>query len=126
MGMLKTISKTSVAVIACSIMVSCAQNPNNIHPTYVAHDRYAAMSCQELRIEAESVSRHAAILAGRQTNEEAQDAVALGVGLLLFFPALYLVEGNSGNAAKLAYLKGQADAIEQASGNKQCGIKFRS
>jgi hypothetical protein len=84
------------------------------------------MSCLEMSVEAQSVSRHAAILAGKQSQEAAQDVVAVGAGLLLFFPTLYMVEGNSANAAKLAHLKGEADAIEHASRINHCGIDFRS
>lgn len=124
--MTRTTYKYPVVALTVALLSACAQNPKHVHPTYVAYDRYANLGCSELRIEAESVSRHAALLADRQTSEEAQDAAALGVGLILFFPAVYLIEGNTGNAAKLAYLKGQADAIEQASGYKNCGIHFRS
>jgi hypothetical protein len=48
------------------------------------------------------------------------------VGVLIVWPALFLVQGDKQNAAQLAQLKGEMDAIEKASIQKNCGIRFRS
>lgn len=49
----------------------------------------------------------------------------MGVGLIIFWPALLFTKGNDENTAELARLKGQMDAIEQASIQKRCGITFQ-
>jgi hypothetical protein len=49
----------------------------------------------------------------------------MGVGLVIFWPSLFFIGGDKTNAAQLAQLKGQMDAIQQASTQKQCGIQFR-
>ena len=49
----------------------------------------------------------------------------MGVGLVIFWPALLFTKGNDENTAELARLKGSMDAIEQASIRKNCGIKFQ-
>jgi hypothetical protein len=52
-------------------------------------------------------------------------AVATGVGVVLFRPALFFIKGDSTTAAEVARLKGEMDPIEQASIQKKCGIEFR-
>lgn len=39
--------------------------------------------------------------------------------------AAFFVGGDRGNAAELGRLKGEMDALEQASIKKNCGIQFR-
>src|SRR5215471_3237750 len=76
--------------------------------------------------EATRVSAAAAAAAGQQDSQATKDAVATTVGVLIVWPALFLIQGDRQNAAQLAVLKGQMDAIEQASIQKNCGIQFRA
>jgi hypothetical protein len=43
---------------------------------------------------------------------------------VIFWPAAFLVGGDKQTAAELAQMKGQMVAVEQASIQKNCGIKF--
>jgi hypothetical protein len=43
----------------------------------------------------------------------------------LFWPAAFLVGGDKQTAAELAQMKGQMNAIEQASIAKKCNIQFQ-
>jgi hypothetical protein len=43
----------------------------------------------------------------------------------VFWPAAFLVGGDGQVAAQLSQLKGQLNAVEQASIQKKCGIQFR-
>jgi hypothetical protein len=62
---------------------------------------------------------------GSQDAKARNDAVATGVGLVLFWPALFFIKGDSTTAAEVSRLKGEMEAIEQASVRKECGIQFR-
>jgi len=42
-----------------------------------------------------------------------------------FGPRDFLIQGDNQNVAQLAQLKGEMDAIEHASIQKNCGIQFR-
>jgi hypothetical protein len=64
--------------------------------------------------------------AGQQDSQATKDAEATTVGVIIFWPTLFLIGGDKQNAAQLGQLKGQRDAIEQASIQKRCGIQFRS
>jgi hypothetical protein len=75
--------------------------------------------------EAQRVSHRAAVAAGVQDDQASKDAVATGVAVVLFWPAAFFIGGDKGNAAELGRLKGEMEAIEQASIRKNCGIQFR-
>lgn len=70
-------------------------------------------------------SARAAQASGVQDQKATNDTVAMGVGLIIFWPALLFTKGNDENTAELARLKGQMEAIEEASFSKRCGITFQ-
>jgi hypothetical protein len=53
-----------------------------------------------------------------------RDAVVTTVGLVVFWPTLFLVGGNDQQTAELGRLRGELEALEQASIRKKCGIQF--
>jgi hypothetical protein len=88
--------------------------------------QYESLTCPQLAEEAQRVSHRAAVAAGVQDQKATNDAVATTVGAIVFWPALFFIGGDKGNAAELGRLKGEMDAIEQASIRKNCGIQFRA
>jgi hypothetical protein len=46
------------------------------------------------------------------------------VGAVVFWPALFALKGDGNNAAELARLKGDVEAVEAESIAKKCGITF--
>jgi hypothetical protein len=87
---------------------------------------YQSFTCQQLTAEAERVSAAATAAAGQQDSQVTKDAVATTIAVIIAWPAAFMVQGDKQNAAQLAALKGQKDAIEQASIQKNCGIQFRT
>lgn len=114
-----------VAVIAALSLAGCASKSADIAPAYVSPMQYQSYTCQQLAAEAQRVSAAAANAAGQQDSQATKDAVATTVGVIVFWPTLFLIGGDKQNAAQLAQMKGEMDAIEQASIQKQCGIQFR-
>lgn len=45
--------------------------------------------------------------------------------MVIFWPALFLAQGDGVQAAEVARLKGEMDAIETVSREKGCGIQFQ-
>ena len=71
------------------------------------------------------MSQRAAEVAGIQDEKASGDAVATGVGVVLFWPALFFIKGDGQTAAELGRLKGEFDALEKVSIEKNCGLKFQ-
>jgi len=119
-------SKPVAAAVSCALLISaCAQKADNISAAYVSPMAYASYSCPQLREEASRVSARAIQVSGAQDSKATGDAVATGVGVILFWPALFLIKGDSTTAAEVSRLKGEMEAIEQTSIQKRCGIQFQ-
>lgn len=118
-------SKMLAAIAVSAVSLSaCATPPKDIAPTYVSTSLYERLSCSELRAEAEAVSARAAQAYGIQESNRGNDAAMTGVGLVLFWPALFFMKGDGAAAADVARLKGEMQAIEQVNRMKNCGIEF--
>jgi hypothetical protein len=74
-----------------------------------------------IRSELESFAQ----VAGVQDEKATRDAVAMGVALVVFWPALFAIGGNDQQTAELSRLRGELEAIEQTSIRKKCGIRFQ-
>jgi hypothetical protein len=84
-----------------------------------------AYNCQQLAEEARRVSARAAEAAGARDSQATGDAVVTTAAVVVFWPATFFVGGDEQNAAELARLRGQMDAIEQTSIRKKCRIQLR-
>lgn len=113
------------AFIGATFLAACAKDANQVGATYVSPILYEAYTCPQLAEEAHRVTSRAAQSAGVQDQKATNDKVAMGVGLVIFWPALLFTKGNDENTAELARLRGQMDAIEQSSIKKRCGITFQ-
>ncbi|NDV48227.1 MULTISPECIES: hypothetical protein [unclassified Salipiger] len=119
---LKIIAFGLVASIAIS---GCAKKSQDISAQYVSPMQFQSYSCRQITEEAQRVSEYSARAMRVQNQTASTDAVATGVAIVLFWPAAFFVSGNGANADELARLKGQMDALQSASTQKQCGIEFR-
>ena len=109
---------------AGAALAGCASSAAEISPSYVSPMLYQHYTCPQLTQEAQAVSARAAQVAGVQDGKRTNDAVMTTVGVVIFWPALFAVKGDGATAAELGQLKGQMQAIEQASIMKKCGIQF--
>lgn len=116
--------KTIGCVFAVVTLMGCASKSSEIDATFVSPVGYQSYSCEQLQQEAQSVSRQAAIASGQQDKIRKNDTVKTTVGVILFWPVLLFNKGDGATAANLANLKGQMEAIQQASVQKNCGITF--
>lgn len=112
------------AVIAVAALSACASKADNIQGTYTPTVLYENLTCQQLVREGWSVSNRAHAAAGKQNRHRVEDEVAITAGVLVFWPALFFTHGNDATSAEYAQLKGEMQAIEDASQNKNCGIVF--
>jgi hypothetical protein len=119
-------NKGLLLALSALALAGCATSSDKIAPSYVSPMQYDAYNCRQLAEEAQRISAHAVAAAGAQDSQRTQDAVATTAAVIIFWPAAFLVGGDKQNAAELARLKGEMEAIEQVSVRKQCGIQFRS
>jgi hypothetical protein len=103
----------------------CASSAADITPTYISPVIYQSFTCQQLGLEAQSISARAATLSGAQDSQRTKDTVATTAAVIIFWPAAFLVGGDKQTAAELANMKGQLIAVEQASIAKNCNIQFQ-
>jgi len=106
-------------------LAGCASSASDITPSYISPVQYSSYTCQQLGLEAQSVSARAAALSGAQDSQRTKDAIATTAAVVIFWPAAFLVGGDKQTAAELGQMKGQMVAIEQASIAKKCNIQFQ-
>jgi hypothetical protein len=112
-------------VVLAYCLAACAKGSSEITASYVSPYQYESYTCPQLAEEAQRISHRAAEVAGVQDQKATNDAVATTVGVIVFWPALFLLKGNDQQSAELARLRGEMEAIEQVSIRKKCSIQFQ-
>ena len=114
-------SITVAALCAGTILSACATAPGNIQASYVSPMTYSAYNCDQIREENLRVTSRVQEVSGAQQSRANRDTAAMTVGLVLFWPALFFM-ANGDQKDELARLKGEYDALQIASTQKQCGM----
>jgi hypothetical protein len=112
--------------LAALAVAGCAANSDKIAATYVSPMQYESYSCRQLSEEGQRVSARAAIAAGVQDSQGIKDNASTPAGRIIYWPAASIAAGDNPNAAELARLRGELEAIELASIRRNCKIQFRS
>lgn len=116
--------KNKIILAAVLLVSGCAKNTQEIQASYVSPMQYQSYSCRQLEQEMQLVSRRMAEVGGFVDKTADDDAVQMGVGLVLLWPTLFWLDGDTPQAAEYARLKGEFEAIETAGVRKNCGIKI--
>jgi len=117
--------KIVAAACMAAALAACAKSADQIAASYVSPIPYEVYSCAKIAAEAQRVTARAGEIAGVQNQKASADAGVVAIGLIVFWPALFLVHGNDEQTGELARLKGELEALEQASIQKNCGIQFQ-
>ena len=112
-------------LVTTLLLAGCASKSADISPSYVSPVTYQNFTCAQLQTEAQGVSQRAAVAAGQQDRARKNDTIKTTVGVILFWPIILANDGDGAKATELANLKGQMDAIQQASVQKNCGFTFK-
>lgn len=113
--------KTISTLVAMAIMLSaCATNPNKIEANYVPASRYESLSCDQMQEEMRSIDARVAKLTGRQQKANTTDNWAFWGGMLLFWPALFILPFTDDVKAELEQAKGEQQAILEAAKTNGC------
>lgn len=113
--------KTTAALLACSLFISaCSTASKDISATYASPMQYQGHDCAQLAGENQRLQARIGQLAGRLDEAASNDKAIMGVGMILFWPALFALGGTKGQEAEYARIKGEHDAMQQAAIAKKC------
>ena len=86
--------------------------------------QYQDYSWKQISAELQRVSSRAQQVANDVNRNADGDTAAMAAGLILFWPALFFIDGDSPQAQEYGRLKGEYDALEQAGIKKNCGLDY--
>jgi len=113
--------KKTLALALSGLLAACATAPQNIQTAYTSPMQYKDYDCAQVGGELMRVSRRAQELQASLQRTADNDAAQMAVGMILFWPALFFLEGGDGpEAAEYSRLKGERDALEQTAIAKHC------
>ena len=109
------------ALAALTLLSACAQKPEAVVARSVSPMMYSSLDCTALQAERYRIHSQVTNLTAAQKKKASNDAVAMGVGMVLFWPALFALSAGSDQAGDLAQAKGEWEATEFAMRQKNCG-----
>ena len=114
------------SAVAGLALVSCASSPNKIGAQYVSPMIYQDYDCDQIAMEQHRIERRTGELYQSLKREANADKWQMGIGLVLFWPALFMLEGGDGpEATEYARLRGEYNALSEVSIMKRCQLKFK-
>ena len=102
------------------ILAGCSTASKDIAAVSVSPLQYQSYDCEQLTSESQRVQTRVTQLGGRLDEAASNDKAIAGVGMILFWPALFALGGTKQQEAEYARLKGEYDAIQQAAISKKC------
>ena len=97
----------------------CAKNPEKVSAAYVPQVQYSNYTCEQIDVEYARIGARVMEVSGQQKDARTRDSVATGVGIVLFWPALFFLAAGD-HEQELARLKGEYEALEHAAIEKDC------
>ena len=114
--------KSVLALTAVIILTAgCASKPSEIQAQYVSPITYSDYSCKQIRSEMRRVQSKVTNLGGQIEDNSSGDDMAMGVGMILFWPALFFLDGDGTESQDYGRLKGEYEALDQAAVQQDCG-----
>ena len=108
--------KTTAAILACTLAISaCSTSSKKISATYITPTQYHNYDCDQLASETQRLHPRITQLGARLDEAASNDAALMGVGMILFWPALFALGGTKEQEAEY-------EAIQQAAIAKKCTL----
>ena len=105
---------------AAALTSGCASRSSDVAPQGANPAQFSSWSCDRIDEETARVQRRAAEVAWDVDERAGNNVVALGVGLMIFWPALLALRPEGPEAEDLARLKGRFEALRTASSQARC------
>ena len=103
-----------------AFLAGCSTASKDVPTAYVSPLQYQSYDCAQLSAESTRLLQRVNQLGGRLDEAAANDKAIATAGGLLFWPALFALGGTKQQEAEYGRLKGEYDALQQASVLKKC------
>lgn len=114
------IRQFTASALAMLSVAACASQPDKVIASYVSPSTYSSFSCKQIISERNRIVQKVNELNGVQKKKADNDAAAMGIGMILFWPALFALGGGSDVEPQLASMKGNYDALTSVGTQKSC------
>ena len=123
--MIKFTSTFLTFIFCLSIITGCATSPDKISATYVSPLKYKDYDNDQIVMEMDYIGQRTAELYYQLDKEAKSDQGQMALGLLIFWPALFFLEGGDGpQAAEYARLKGEYEALRKIAIQRKIGFEL--
>ncbi len=116
----QAVNKLVCCAMIAAFLGGCATAGKDVSATYVSPIQFSNYDCDQLRQELSRINGRVGQLTGRLDEAASNDKALVGVGMILFWPALFALGGTKQQEAELSRLKGEYDALQTASTTKKC------
>ena len=107
--------------LAALVAAGCATASKDIVASYVSPVQYNSLTCEQLAAEGARIQGRVTQLGGVLDKKATNDKAIVAVSAVLFWPAIFFVGGTKEQEAEYGRLKGQYEAVQGASVEKNCG-----
>lgn len=115
------VNKVVVSSVIALALTGCATSPDKLQAAYVSPLEFGNHDCNQLAGEFQRVSRRTNELYTSLKKKSDDDNAQMAVGMLLFWPALFFLEGgDSAEATEYSRLRGEHSALETVAIRKSC------
>lgn len=102
------------------MLAACAEQPSKIEASYVSSNAFRGQSCGDLMAERNQIVLEVNELTAQQKKAADTDAAMMGVGLILFWPAVLAVGMTDDKSEALAAAKGNYNAVTRQMAESGC------
>lgn len=115
------LKKAVASALSAAVALSgCATSSKDITSSYVSPLQYQSYDCAQITAETQRIQARVGEISGSLDQTAANDKALVGVGMVLFWPALFALGGSKPQQAEFARLKGEFDALQKAAIDKRC------
>lgn len=112
--------RRAVTVAALAALAGCATRAVDVPPAPASPAEFTAWDCTRIDDERDRVQQRASDVAWTVDERVGNNILALGLGVTVFWPALFAMQPDGLEAAELARLKGRYEALGVAAQGKAC------
>ena len=98
----------------------CASKSSEITGNNLSMGKYTNYSCEQIKHRVYTVNSELQTVSIEQDSTSSKDSIAMGVGLIVFAPAVLLIATGDDNEDKIANLKGEYNALRDEAYKKDC------